>query len=160
MGVLIPPINRWAIFGRPCGTGPEATRQILAALPGTDALRYYSKVFVRIQASAFGNFLRLYDEGTWLPIHLLRSYGKWLSLTWVRKVLNIFVVLDHTCSRDGHNLFKVEVIFALFTQGSSCLATLGFEAESLWDSPRPISLSSVSPSLVSYPSSISSKLVD
>jgi hypothetical protein len=34
-----------------------------------------------------------------------------------------------------HNSFGVEYVRAKHTQGSSLLATLGFVAESLWDSP-------------------------
>jgi hypothetical protein len=35
----VPPINRWAIFGRPSGTGLAATRQIITTLPETVVLR-------------------------------------------------------------------------------------------------------------------------
>ncbi len=34
----------------------------------------------------------------------------------------------------GHNPFRVAALLATISQGSSFLATLGFEAESLWDS--------------------------
>jgi hypothetical protein len=44
LGVLIPPINRRAIFGRPCGTGPAATRQMLATLPVPGAATRLTKV--------------------------------------------------------------------------------------------------------------------
>jgi hypothetical protein len=37
-------------------------------------------------------------------------------------------------SRRGHNPVGVEIFSTDSSQGSSCLATLGFEPESLWDS--------------------------
>src|SRR6266446_6587291 len=40
--------------------------------------------------------------------------------------------INHTTSR--HNLFEVEACTSDVPQGSSLLATLGFVAESLWDS--------------------------
>src|SRR5258706_16458457 len=39
-------------------------------------------------------------------------------------------------SKLGHNPFRVETYPPLISQGSSFLATLGFVAESLWDSLR------------------------
>ena len=41
-----------------------------------------------------------------------------------------------TFSRAGHNPFGVDARPVLFTQGSSFLATLGFEPQSLRDWPR------------------------
>ncbi len=49
----------------------------------------------------------------------------------VRRKLNSIWLVDPPAGT--HNLFEVEIFKAPVSQGSSCLATLGFVAESLWD---------------------------
>jgi hypothetical protein len=48
----------------------------------------------------------------------------------------------------GHNPFRVEPHFIMMTQGSSCLATLGWRTQSLWDCPKEEDL--LSPALSSF----------
>ncbi len=53
----------------------------------------------------------------------------------VRRKLNSIWLVDPPAGT--HNLFEVEIFKAPVSQGSSCLATLGFVAESLRDSRNP-----------------------
>jgi len=58
--------------------------------------------------------------------------GSWNRLNPERVVSQFVSVRNAATQR--HNPFRVAALLATISQGSSFLATLGFEAESLWDS--------------------------